>query len=626
MALDTLEIFGDEYTGVAGFKATDDNGNTKTYIRPQGTISISANGSNIDVSTYASANVSVSPNLESKSISITPTESSQSQTVSPTTPTYDGLSSVNVTVNAISSTYIGSGITQRDSTDLSASGATVTAPSGYYASNATITISSGTEGTPVATKGAVNNHSISVTPSVTNTAGYIPGGSHTGTAVTVTAAELVSGTKSISNNGTAIDVTNYASVNVAVPVPSLTTVTKSYTPSETAQSETVTASGLGYDGISSISISVGAISSTYVGTGITRRDSTDLSASGATVTAPSGYYENAATYTIGSGSATPPSTISGSSASVSIGINELVFTKTISVTPVVSAGYISAGTAGNVTVSLSANITSRNSSDLSTSGATVTAPAGYYPLNATATVASGTEGTPTATKGVVSSHSIAVTPSVTNVAGYISGGTHTGTAVTVTAAELVSGSETKTSNGTYDVTNLAQLIVNVSSGANNIVEGTFTTGATRNQAGSVTLSYSGNGYPIAAMVFIDGGAYNNTTSGNTTWYNSVSRYDCGVWYMSKARTTSTPTYSTSGEDNYGVTAYIYKNSTSNSTSYTRNSSMTSNTYSSSNATTGLTCVRFKSKTTLSYWVGNAASNNIGFPPSTKMKYIVVYSS
>lgn len=57
-----------------------------------------------------------------------------------------------------------------------------------------------------------------------------------------------------------------------------------------------------------------------------------------------------------------------------------------------------------------------------------------------------------------------VTPSVTNTAGYISGGSHTGTAVTVSASELVSGSETKTSNGTYDVTNLAQLIVNVSGG------------------------------------------------------------------------------------------------------------------------------------------------------------------
>lgn len=59
MATDTLEVFGTEYTNVAGFKATDDNGNTKTYIRPQGTLSISANGTGIDVSQYASADVAV---------------------------------------------------------------------------------------------------------------------------------------------------------------------------------------------------------------------------------------------------------------------------------------------------------------------------------------------------------------------------------------------------------------------------------------------------------------------------------------------------------------------------------------------------------------------------------------
>ena len=59
MATDTLEIFGTEYTGVTGIKATDDNNQTKTYIRPQGTKSISANGSGIDVVNYASVDVNV---------------------------------------------------------------------------------------------------------------------------------------------------------------------------------------------------------------------------------------------------------------------------------------------------------------------------------------------------------------------------------------------------------------------------------------------------------------------------------------------------------------------------------------------------------------------------------------
>lgn len=95
---------------------------------------------------------------------------------------------------------------------------TVTADSGYDGlSQVTVNaMPSGTAGTPTATKGTVSNHSVSVTPSVTNTTGYITGGTKTGTAVTVSASELVSGTKSITENGIGIDVANYAAVDVNV--------------------------------------------------------------------------------------------------------------------------------------------------------------------------------------------------------------------------------------------------------------------------------------------------------------------------------------------------------------------------------------------------------------------------
>ena len=101
-----------------------------------------------------------------------------------------------------------------------------------------------------------------------------------------------------------------------------------------------------------------------------------------------------------------------------------------------------------------------------TSSQTITPDSGYVGLSSVQINAmpGGTAGTPTATKGTVSNHSVTVTPSVTNATGYITGGTKTGTAITVSAAELVSGSETKTENGIYDVTNLASLVVNVPTG------------------------------------------------------------------------------------------------------------------------------------------------------------------
>ena len=199
---------------------------------------------------------------------------------------------------------------------------------------------------------------------------------------------------------------------------------------------------------------------------ITSKSSSDLTASGATVTAPAGYYASSASKSVASGSVTAPSTISGSSASISTGVvgaNGLTLTKTVSVTPnVTTAGYISSGTAGNSSVSLAANVPIRGNISLTELTGTITAPAGYYPNDASRTVTSGTAGTPTATKGTVANHSVAVTPSVTNTTGYITGDTKTGTAVTVSASELVSGNLDITENGEdIDVTNYATVSVDV---------------------------------------------------------------------------------------------------------------------------------------------------------------------
>lgn len=113
-------------------------------------------------------------------------------------------------------TGITGNIASKSSSDLTASGGTVTAPAGYYAEAASKSVASGSVGTPTATKGTVSNHSISVTPSVTNTTGYITGSTISGTAVTIDVTELESGTKSITANGTGISVSGYSLVDVSV--------------------------------------------------------------------------------------------------------------------------------------------------------------------------------------------------------------------------------------------------------------------------------------------------------------------------------------------------------------------------------------------------------------------------
>ena len=67
-----------------------------------------------------------------------------------------------------------------------------------------------------------------------------------------------------------------------------------------------------------------------------------------------------ATVSVASGTVTSPSTISGTSATVSTGTNTLTLNKTVSVTPsVTTAGYISNGTAGNSSISLTASVTTQ---------------------------------------------------------------------------------------------------------------------------------------------------------------------------------------------------------------------------------------------------------------------------
>lgn len=93
---------------------------------------------------------------------------------------------------------------------------------------------------------------------------------------------------------------------------------------------------------------------------IQTKTSSDLTASGATVTAPAGYYASNASKSVASGTVTAPASISGTSATLSTGTNTLTLSKTVSVTPnVTTAGYVSSGTAGNASVSLTASVTTK---------------------------------------------------------------------------------------------------------------------------------------------------------------------------------------------------------------------------------------------------------------------------
>lgn len=185
-----------------------------------------------------------------------------------------------------------------------------------------------------------------------------------------------------------------------------------------------------------------------------------------------------------------------------------------------------------------------------------------------------------------------------------------------------------TASASDGLTTLAGKISQISTGGGGgcvkLVQGTFTTGTTRNTTGTVSIAYTGTGYPIAVMVYMKSGTYDP----NDSWYSTVAQYDADGFMAIKAQMSSTPTFVSSGSvpANQATATVVYKSNATTATTHTRAGSQSAVMYNSSDASTGYNCIRFKNSTkVLSYYIGNTASNRVGLAPSKEYAYIIVYS-
>ena len=276
---------------------------------------------------YMEANVVVTDNggggatLQTKSVSYTPSETAISDAVLPDAG-YDGMDRVNVSVGAISPNYVGSEVPVRDASNISVSeyDEYVTAAAGYYPNAVTKYMTPKLKPSPVLSLNASNGRVTATATYSTSdeTVGYHDSGTATGSLQLITKSartytptttdQTISSGQYLIGNQTILGDADLVASNIKKDVnifgvtgtyegSGATLQTKSVTivPTETAITQSVTPSS-GYDGLSQVTVNVGAISSTYVGSEIPRNDSTDVYRQSHYVGIPEGYYADDVLY------------------------------------------------------------------------------------------------------------------------------------------------------------------------------------------------------------------------------------------------------------------------------------------------------------------------------------------
>ena len=164
-------------------------------------------------------------------------------------------------------------------------------------------------------------------------------------------------------------------------------------------------------------------------------------------------------------------------------------------------------------------------------------------------------------------------------------------------------------------------------GGGNIVTGTFTpTSAEKGTAKSITIPYSGTGYPVALLIYPTAGAYKSGTS----IYTSAQFRAIVTTMAIKCDISTTPDYTNNATQNQAYVISTYKGSSSDSTVYSVTSVAKNYNFMyrySAEGASGTSVARFyNSGTNLTVYIVPDGGTEYGFLAGQEYTYQIIYSS
>lgn len=152
-------------------------------------------------------------------------------------------------------------------------------------------------------------------------------------------------------------------------------------------------------------------------------------------------------------------------------------------------------------------------------------------------------------------------------------------------------------------------------GATNVVTGEFKTQSTTGVQ-TVNIPYTGNGYPVSALVFLKEGAYN--TSGSV--YTSMPRYAIPFVAYAKSVTTDVPDYRGTSKDSYQAVA-VYRGSSASGRTAAQGTPYFAS--SSNPSASSINAVNMSDNKTLKVFVQNTT---YGLAANADYTYVIGYST